>query len=104
RADDEAVGDVEQEKLGHSRTQRTSPALPSPCSGEGSGGGINHSRRQAGHCRVQPVSLSGGEGLSPGMTVSTLNKSSGSPPRFVSASPTNAEVISWWSPAPALPL
>src|SRR5215469_15265842 len=49
---------------------------------------------QAGHWSVQPVCETGGELLSPAMTVSTLNKSSGSPPPLARASPMKAEVIS----------
>src|SRR5437660_12747494 len=53
---------------------------------------------QAGHCRLQPVSDTAGEVLSPATIVSTLNRSSGSPAAFDSASPTKADVMSWWSP------
>src|SRR6185312_7017995 len=49
---------------------------------------------QAGHCTLQPVAFSGGAVVSPAMTLSTRNRSSGSPPGLARASPTNAEVIS----------
>src|SRR6185503_13265649 len=49
---------------------------------------------QAGHCTLQPVAFSGGAVVSPAMTLSTRNRSSGSPPGLDRAARTNAEVIS----------
>src|SRR5262249_37198063 len=74
------------------------PSLRLSGGGQGEVDDLRGAPCQAGHCKVQPVSFSGGEVLSPGTMESTWNKSSGSPAGLVSAWPTKAEVISWWSP------
>ena len=87
RADDQAVGDVEQKELGHgisslelrSCGHRYPPVKMAParsccaCPGRLAWSLV---ARQAGHCRVQPVSDTGGEVLSPATMESTRNRSS----------------------------
>src|SRR5262249_22059792 len=90
-ADDQPVGDVEEQQLRHEADRAGPP--PARDRGRPERGGKRISV-QAGHCSVQPVSLSGGDVLSPGTTWSTRNRSSGSSLPFDTASPTKAEVIS----------